>query len=354
VGALELPKAKVLSRWWRLPATPFVLFALMAVSYAQAIVVPIVAAVVAAVCLWRRRSRVGVRVDHDGVHQGGRVVVRRGDIIAIREAPRVDGTEITFVGRGVGATRSILVEDENVRAVLEALGRPAIDPPLRFECKALGVLATGMRLLLIALGVALFFAVRGVAMWGPWFFFTFPPTTSVDVGTDGVVLRLLGVSTFVAYAEIDEVTHAGWRVVLRLRSGKNLTLSLDKSLRGSAIAARIQEAMEKAHRPPEAPIPSNLPHEVARLRNLAESADYRAAPPARDVLWRVVVDPAAPAPTRARAAVALSSSLDPNERVRLRVVAEGTASPKLRVAIDAAAEEETDEAKLEALLASVQ
>jgi hypothetical protein len=46
--------------------------------------------------------------------------------------------------------------------------------------------------------------------------------------------------------------------------------------------------------------------------------------------------------------------MDADERVRLRVVADETASPKLRVALDAAAEEETDEARLEALLTSVQ
>ena len=63
---------------------------------------------------------------------------------------------------------------------------------------------------------------------------------------------------------------------------------------------------------------------------------YRRAVVSDEALWRVVEDASVDEETRAGAAVALRKMLDEPGRARLRVVAEATASPRLRVALEAA------------------
>jgi hypothetical protein len=109
------------------------------------------------------------------------------------------------------------------------------------------------------------------------------------------------------------------------------------------IAARIEEARAEAAKPKDSEdlrlLASGGPvgaADVAALRELGRerSASYRAARVERDTLWRIVEDPAQDGVTRARAAVALSAELDVPQKRRLRVAAEATASPKVRVAIE--------------------
>jgi hypothetical protein len=57
-------------------------------------------------------------------------------------------------------------------------------------------------------------------------------------------------------------------------------------------------------------------------------------------LWQTVEDGGVDAERRAAAAVALSRSLDDEGKKRLRVAAGASAEPKLRVALEAAAEED--------------
>lgn len=70
------------------------------------------------------------------------------------------------------------------------------------------------------------------------------------------------------------------------------------------------------------------------------TAGPRDAPVDAERLWRVVEDPAAPEEARVGAAVALGDGLDAEGRARLRVVAGGTAGPRVRVALEAVAEGE--------------
>jgi hypothetical protein len=67
---------------------------------------------------------------------------------------------------------------------------------------------------------------------------------------------------------------------------------------------------------------------------------YRRAVVSDETLWRVVDDASLDARMRAGAAVALRKVLDEAGRARLRVVAESTASPRLRVALRAASNAE--------------
>jgi hypothetical protein len=59
-----------------------------------------------------------------------------------------------------------------------------------------------------------------------------------------------------------------------------------------------------------------------------------------DRLWSVLEDGASAPAHRAAAAVALSPHLDDAGRQRVRIAAQATATPKLRVALEAAAEDD--------------
>jgi hypothetical protein len=84
---------------------------------------------------------------------------------------------------------------------------------------------------------------------------------------------------------------------------------------------------------------------VALKAMLEKTSTFReGAALAIDQLWRVLEDPDAAAERRAAAAVALSPKLDDAGRARMRVAAEATVAPKLRVAFEAAAD--ADDARL--------
>lgn len=77
----------------------------------------------------------------------------------------------------------------------------------------------------------------------------------------------------------------------------------------------------------------------------APGAAYRSAE-GPEVLWRVLEDEDAPREARAGAALALRAGLDEDGRHRMRVVVESCESPKLRVAIETALDEEAGEPRL--------
>jgi hypothetical protein len=98
-------------------------------------------------------------------------------------------------------------------------------------------------------------------------------------------------------------------------------------------ASRVQEAV--------AQLPAPRADGAGWLRELdavqvGAEGSYRQAVVSDEVLWRVVQDASLDEKTRAGAAVALRKVLGDEGRARLRVVAEATASPRLRVALEAA------------------
>jgi hypothetical protein len=85
---------------------------------------------------------------------------------------------------------------------------------------------------------------------------------------------------------------------------------------------------------------------VEALRGIRERIQtFRTAAGEGDVfgrLWEILEDVQAPAAKRAAAAVALSPHLDDQGRERLRIAAQATATPKLRIALEAAAEDDDE------------
>ena len=94
---------------------------------------------------------------------------------------------------------------------------------------------------------------------------------------------------------------------------------------------------------------------IGRLKaiGVGATATLRTAAVMPEQLWRVASDAAQPPIARAAAAVALAPSLDAAGRVRLADLAKSTAAPKLRVALEHAAED-ADEDTLEKALSEME
>jgi hypothetical protein len=174
----------------------------------------------------------------------------------------------------------------------------------------------------------------------------------IQVGPDGVRLSRLHGERFVPYAQIKRVELTALSVVLHLDGEERVELhvwtgsgddsadlraladTLDRGRAGAKTEpTEAERLLEKSDR--------SVREWVGYARNLGRSgSDYRTGASARDELWRVVEDPAALEEARVGAALALGSSAD--DHARLRAVAEESVSPRVRIAIDAAAEEDDD------------
>jgi hypothetical protein len=182
---------------------------------------------------------------------------------------------------------------------------------------------------------------------------------SVDVGSDGVLLRRPFRHRFLRYGALAGVTSDRFAIALQLRSGETIRFSLGVSASQVAsrdsLAARIEEArLACAQERPSgdaegfvAPGGRPLRRWVSEVRALARARDYREARVEAERLWRVLDDATTSPATRAGAAIALSA--DEGTRARLRVAADACAEPRLRVALTRVAEGATDPELEEAL-----
>ena len=190
--------------------------------------------------------------------------------------------------------------------------------------------------------------------------------SKIIVGVDGVLARWLWWKRFTPISKIKAARGDGTtRIALQLTNGKTQTLYTTSSKHHGGvhqqhrdlILARIHEA-QRAH--DELGPGADVAVLVARgerstaewrqaLAALGENdTGYRRAAIREEDLWRVVEDPRAAADARAGAARLLRKGLDDEGKARVRVAAEATASPKLRIALEAATGND-DEAVDEAL-----
>lgn len=190
--------------------------------------------------------------------------------------------------------------------------------------------------------------------------------SSVRLLADGLVVRG-GISTIeVPYLDVAAVVgkedspkatpHDAY--ILR-KSGGKVVLYGDRGQVERAVHA-IEQKIVALGEPPE--LPPQLERdgrsaaawisELARAGALDDSSFRSATFDRREVL-AVLEDPAAVLPTRAAAAALLLAGLTDEERSRVRVAAAATAVPKLRVALEAVADENTHhDAVAERLLAA--
>jgi hypothetical protein len=181
----------------------------------------------------------------------------------------------------------------------------------------------------------------------------------VDVGADGVEYRWLGWKTFVSARDIASVDRTRMNAtpvtpslacvrILR-RDGRSVSIPVGAedllSERAAALCERIREVVAASDG--EAEAPSQLAREgrtvrewIESLRALSREHAYRTAGVSADALWALVEAPAGTAADRVAAAVAVAR--DDETRERVRVAAHAVAEPKLRVALEAAAEGDDD------------
>jgi hypothetical protein len=327
-----------------------------------------------------KRRRGVVHADHGSVRVDRRLAVPRARVADgyYQPRPNRDPRRASSIGSSVRLLdkygRIVFEAEAEEREALELLSALGLDPASKrvefngssplfatFERNiafiiASVVLMAGGSFVFQALGlhsVSPIFPMLTV----PWFLVSMLPS-KISVGIDGVHERWLWRKKLVpmsAIAGIERIEDR--RIKLRLVDGSEHVLftsmrrnnslgSGSATLHGDAVEARIAEAHAAflAHRP--AADVSALVGKGTRTREqwlsaLAKLRDaqggYRDAVVRDDDLWRLVEDPSAPADARAGAAMLLRRSLDDDGKARVRVAAEATASPKLRIALDAAA-----------------
>jgi hypothetical protein len=191
--------------------------------------------------------------------------------------------------------------------------------------------------------------------------------SSLTVGADGLLLKWLWVREFIPTNGIQLVTRydegSGRSrqrgVQILTDEGRAIRVPINDDERIAIVQSRIEEAVALAkdgvHVADDALLldRGTLPMRdwMARLRAIGAgaTAQLRVAPVMPDRLWRVALDPVAPAPARAAAAVALSATLDDEGRTRLSEAAKTTAAPRLRVALEHVARGASDDEIEEAI-----
>jgi len=217
-----------------------------------------------------------------------------------------------------------------------------------------GMLVMAVVLLLIAPAILV----------GPY---SFPGNTRVRAGADGVTVRSLLGERYVAYADIVDCQVDDKRIALRLKNGKRLFLQLMERKGGryvadprqSELVARLRAGMDRVRTRSTAPAEDRCALGGRSLAEWAESlaqstqdSDYREAPVGRDELLTIVEDPGADPSARAGAAQMLRhAGMTDDERRRVRVAADETMSPRVRVALEKVADEAVqDEVAHEAVM----
>lgn len=182
----------------------------------------------------------------------------------------------------------------------------------------------------------------------------------VTVGLDGIVVAwpLLRRRRFVPYARIADVRSTNETIVFLLTGGKKYSVATSPAKGGVpseehlALLERIDDArsaylsadraeslamLARGGRPTSAWV-----RELKAL-SAAAGADYRSASLPTDTLVRIALDPKESEEMRMGAAFALRGSADPAARLQLREAAEASASPRVRIALNVATEEELDD-----------
>jgi len=368
-------------------------FYALTVAPREAMAIPycLVAGVLAMLYAWRRNflgktDRVLVKAEARGLTVGARLIprsrIRAGFVLPGRgRSPRV------LLRLRLGLPVELQMGNrEEARALLRALGldvsQRVADFRLLSRARADPLGAFGLSMGFMVLGVVLATAVSSIARGlGPAFLVVpalllaamMVVPTRLRVGADGLEIRWMGTHRFERYDDIARVVRyeKGFgrsRVIgleVSLRSGQTLRLPVqDRSWDSDQIGLveeRIREAREGLRAGDTVSDAARLERGtrgmkdwVAELQAIGAGANVtlRTAPLPKDRLLRVVEDASLRSASRAAAAVALVADLDDDARARLRVVAESTAEPLLRVALERAAGG-ASEAELEEVLAEV-
>lgn len=339
-------------------------------------------------------STVGAKVAPGTLEIDDRAVTHRGERLALRSelrqgtlVPDADGLMVRLERRGRYARRIHLRVKSEVegRTILQKLGFDAdhAAAELRIASALLGM-PVGRQLLLtippvlfamlsaFAVGVLLPHAGAPIVLLTVAALFTYVLSmvftrTKVRIGTDGIITRWLGRERFIPFANLlsfavyadtfGRKTHRG--VELVLVGGERVRLPTGQTDIGmteaEGLAARIAEAQRAGKSGNAASTTLLRGGRLAKdwLRALRATGDQvqdlRTPAIPQEVLLRLVEDASADEAARIGAAIAATNAADAATKQRLRVAAEVSASPKLRVALDRIAEGASEDELAEVL-----
>jgi len=171
----------------------------------------------------------------------------------------------------------------------------------------------------------------------------------VEVGTDGISWKIHGKRSFLALRDVARVSVVEDTVIIHLVDGTDRRFDVTRPGYAEGLRIRIASVLEELGG-------SRGKHTLfgraedsfaawkERMRTVLDRGPgFRQQPVDVEDTVRVLEDPSADAEMRIGAALALRELGDPAMATRVRVVADTCVSPKLRVALSAAAEGELEE-----------
>lgn len=328
--------------------------------------------------------------DLEGVRLHGQLVVRRDELKQGFVIPREGRFFVRLVKKGLAPSVQLDVKDvAEGRAILRSLGLDASQTVAEISGLSQVFTWSSLKQMLLFMSPVLLTFVGvfgGILAAGPkgaasgvigmiasmaLLMAFVAARTKIQVGADGILTRWLGKERYFPFSQIELVnpyegrqlnkTYLG--VELLLRSGEIVRLLVGQKRwaeeEAGLLVERIREAVDAYTSGMAGDDASILGRNgrapkdwVTSLRALGAgaNADMRTSPIPLERLWRIVEDASASAVARASAAIALAPQVPPAERRRIHVAAESTASPKLRVALEAATNRElSDESLAQAL-----
>lgn len=345
---------------------------------------------------WPRDSKEVVDVDERGIWVNARLILPANRINSGFVVPRSEERIVVQLGRN-WYSPAVEIRVENEDAGREVLRRLNLDSSQKFVSFILPspiYAYEGLRWCLNIAGLALITAtinfilfmsllwivsIKLFIAWAIGYFLLIQLTrVQLSIGTDGLRLRYLHKARLLRYRDIKSIAtfklKARWipdwaGVQIELESGESIRLPV--AAKGNSGAARLglvfnrlQEAFadHKQGKPvvsPEARLVRGERSLEAWVRDLRRAgagaaANHRIAPIPIETLLEVAEDPQADPIMRANAAIALGANTENGEfRNRLRIAAQATAAPRLRIALEQAATVD-DEAALTEALAEVE
>jgi hypothetical protein len=306
------------------------------------------------------------RVGDRGLEVNGDRIARRDDIIDAKLFPQLRA-ELALTLRD-GRTLVVVIRSlDDARRALDALGRGPANATAAFSLESRALTSPPIASALFAAFLAtltLPYFLRGHVGSAPGILLTTTllailtviavVPTHARVGTDGIVVRWLSTTRMLSLSDVTSVEATAYGISLRRADGSCTELRVGYLVPRpgtvGALAERIDGVLSGRGAAADALVATTLSRGtqsardwVYALRQLcARELGFRAPAVVADRLWPLVEDAAADPSTRVAAAVALAPTLDDESRARVRVAASASASPKLRVALEAAADDDVE------------
>ncbi len=195
----------------------------------------------------------------------------------------------------------------------------------------------------------------------PWllaaWFAEFFSKRSVTIGSDGIEVCRRGRTRRLRFNDIRDMKTSFANVDIFLNDGRVERILTDDKMEkgGNAIGRWIEQAARRMHETPRRPIdlPSRAGGSFEQFRNsaartLKASVGFRNAEVTGEDVASVLEAPSSPSDERIAAAIALASRGKPDDMARIRVAAEASVNPKLRIALEAVAADTLAEEMVEA------